>query len=175
MLSSFRQTATLRALSNRLEAGISARSRAPVFYSAFGVADSIDGRFDMLALHAALVLERLDAAGARDVAQALVDTIFVSFDEGLRQLGAGDVGMSRRMKKMAEAFFGRMQAYRDAPDQVALEAAIARNIYRGTDTGRAAVLADYVLSARASLGNCDVAAGETDFGPLPEPKGKLAP
>ncbi len=175
MLNALRQTAALRALSGRLEAQISARSRAPVFYSAFGVADSIDGRFDMLALHAALVLERLEGADARDLAQALIDAIFVSFDEGLRQLGAGDVGMSRRMKKMAEAFFGRMQAYRDARDQDALEAAITRNIYRGTETDAARALAGYAMSAREHLAKCDPADGVPDFGPLPEPKGNATP
>jgi cytochrome b pre-mRNA-processing protein 3 len=175
MLKSLRQTAALRALSTRLESEIATRSRVPIFYAALSVADSIDGRFDMLALHAALVLERLDAAGARDLAQALVDALFVSFDEGLRQLGAGDVGMSRRMKKMAEAFFGRAQAYRDAIDHAALEAAIGRNIYRGSKTGAASALADYVMSARAHLAKCDVAGGDVDFGPLPVPKGNPAP
>jgi cytochrome b pre-mRNA-processing protein 3 len=165
MLNALRRSAALRELSARLESRISARARAPVFYAEFGVPDTIDGRFDVLALHAALVLERIDG----DIAQALVDAIFVSFDEGLRDLGAGDVGMSRRMKKMASAFFGRMQAYRDARDNAALEAAITRNIYRGMETGAASILADYAMSAREHLAKSDAAGGEPDFGPLPIP------
>ena len=153
MLNAIRRSAAVRALSTRLEAQISERARAPAFYSAFGVADSIDGRFDLLTLHAALVLERLDAAGARDLSQSLVDAIFVSFDEGLRQLGAGDVGMSRRMKKMAEAFFGRVQAYRDAQDAAALEAAIGRNIFRGQENTAASTLANYVVSGTQTSRN----------------------
>jgi cytochrome b pre-mRNA-processing protein 3 len=175
MLNAIRRSAATRALSGRLEKQISARSRAPVFYSAFGVADSIDGRFDMLTLHAALVLERLDATpGARDLAQSLVDAIFVSFDEGLRQLGAGDVGMSRRMKKMAEAFFGRVQAYRDARDATALESVIARNIFRGQETATVSALANYVVSARKHLETADPNEGTLDFGPLPIPQENIA-
>jgi cytochrome b pre-mRNA-processing protein 3 len=167
MLNALRRSAQSRALSAVLEAQISARARAPVFYAAFGVPDTIDGRFDMLALHAALVLERAEG----DTAQAVVDTIFVSFDEGLRHLGAGDMGMSRRMKTLAEAFFGRVHAYRDAHDQAALEAAIARNIFRGKDAAEAApVLAAYAMSARAHVAKSDLAAGAIDFGPLPVPK-----
>jgi cytochrome b pre-mRNA-processing protein 3 len=165
MLNALRRSAEVRTLSERLNAGISARARAPVFYAGFGVADTIDGRFDMLALHAALVMECVEG----DLAQALVDTIFVSFDEALRQQGAGDVGMSRRMKKMAEAFFGRVHAYREARDAGALEAAIARNIYRGR-SGPAAALAAYALSAREHAAKNSLDAGEIDFGPLPVPE-----
>jgi cytochrome b pre-mRNA-processing protein 3 len=163
MLNALRRSAATRELSARLEAQIAARSRAPVFYAQFEVPDTMDGRFDMLALHAALAMERVGG----DLAQSLVDTIFVSFDEALRQQGAGDMGMSRRMKKMAEAFFGRMHAYRDAQDRASLETAIARNIYRGKETPSASVLAGYVLSAREHLAKCDPDAGALDFGPLP--------
>lgn len=165
MLNALRRSAHFRMISESLNARISARARAAVFYAEFGVLDTIDGRFDMLVLHAALVLERVEG----DLAQALVDTIFVSFGEALRQQGAGDVGMSRRMKNMAEAFFGRVHAYRDARDLPALEAAIARNIYRG-QIGFAAQLAAYVLNARVCMAKSDVQAGEPDFGPLPTPK-----
>jgi cytochrome b pre-mRNA-processing protein 3 len=167
MLNAIRRSAALHALSARLEAQVAARARAPVFYAELNVPDTIDGRFDMLALHAAAALERADETGARDLAQSLVDAIFVSFDEGLRQLGAGDVGMSRRMKKMASAFFGRMQAYRDARDQASLEAAIARNIYRGAQNPHASTLSAYMMSVRAHLAKCDPADGALDFGPLP--------
>ena len=47
--------------------------------------------------------------GLGDLAQGLMDTIFVGFDEGLRDLGTGDMGMGRRMKKIADAFYGRMR------------------------------------------------------------------
>jgi cytochrome b pre-mRNA-processing protein 3 len=78
------------------------------------------------------------------------------------------------MKKMAEAFFGRAHAYREAQDRAALEAAIARNIYRGAQTAAAGALADYVVSARTHLVGCDIDSGEIAFGPLPVPKETFA-
>src|SRR5665213_3710295 len=82
------------------------RAREPVFFAALGVPDTIDGRFDMVVLHAWLVLERLRVLQMKDVSQALVDTLFTSFDESLRELGVGDIGIGHRVKKMADAFYG---------------------------------------------------------------------
>src|SRR5215471_18190685 len=82
------------------------QSRRPVFFTELGVQDSLDGRFDMVALHAWLVLDRLNAAGLSDLADGLAATIFIGFDEALRDLGAGDIGMGRKIKAMREAFNG---------------------------------------------------------------------
>ncbi len=145
------------------------RAREPVFFTQFNVADTLDGRFDLLVLHAFLLLERLREAGQGDLAQGLIDTIFVGFDEGLRDLGTGDMGMGRRMKAIADAFYGRMQAYGVSSDAGAMSDALGRNLYRGAE-GREAqsrALAQYVLAARDHLARADIGAGEVDFGPLP--------
>jgi cytochrome b pre-mRNA-processing protein 3 len=168
MLNAWRKRAERKALAERICAALNARSRSPVFYQVVGVPDTIDGRFDLLALHAWLVLEKLEIAGRRDLAQAMTDRLFSSFDEGLRDLGAGDMGMGRRMKKLASAFYGRLKAYSAASDEAELAAAIDRNVFRGTgqnDTAR--MLALYARLARIHLGSADVTAGELDFGPLP--------
>jgi cytochrome b pre-mRNA-processing protein 3 len=168
MLNAWRKSAERKRLSEQLCAGVIARARAPVFFRDYGVPDTIDGRFDLLALHAWLVLERLDAAGRRDLAQAFTDGLFMRFDEGLRDLGAGDMGMGRRMKKIAAAFYGRMQAYSHAADDAQLAAAVERNLYRGAGEGETArALALYAKLARIHLCRADVIAGEIDFGPLP--------
>jgi cytochrome b pre-mRNA-processing protein 3 len=146
------------------------RSRAPVFYAKLGVPDTIDGRFDMLALHAFLLLERLREVGASEVSQGVMDSLFVGMDEGLRDLGAGDMGMGRKMKSLANAFYGRMKAYGDASGEAALAQAIQRNIYReqAGHEKAAAILATYMLAARMELKGADVAKGNADFGPLPQ-------
>jgi cytochrome b pre-mRNA-processing protein 3 len=168
MLNAWRKRTELKRLSERLCAGLIARARAPVFFRELGVPDTIDGRFDLLALHTWLVLERLEALERRDLAQAVTDNVFTGFDEGLRDLGAGDMGMSRRMKKLAEAFYGRLRAYGEAADDAALAGAIERNVYRGGGQDEAArMLALYAKLARIHLSNTDLAAGEVDFGPLP--------
>jgi cytochrome b pre-mRNA-processing protein 3 len=169
MLNALRRRAETRRLSDGLLAGIIARARLPVFYERLGVADTIDGRFDLLVLHAWLVLDRLAQQGANKTSQALVDALFVQFDEALREQGAGDVGMSRRMTKMADAFYGRLKAYREAADEKALAEAILRNVYRSDDTKveQAGALAIYAVSTRERLSGADLAAGALDFGPEP--------
>jgi cytochrome b pre-mRNA-processing protein 3 len=132
-----------------LVSALVARARAPVFFTKFNVPDTIDGRFDLVALHAFLVLERLEAGGRRGLSQALTDAVFAGFDEGLRDLGAGDIGMGRRMKKMANAFYGRLNAYRAAVDIDSLADALLRNLYRGEVGHQASArrLAEYVEAA----------------------------
>jgi cytochrome b pre-mRNA-processing protein 3 len=146
-----------------------ARARLPVFYEKLGVPDTIDGRFDLLVFHAWLVLDRLEQQGAGALSQSLVDGLFVQFDEALREQGAGDMGMGRRMTKMADAFFGRLKAYRAAADQEALAEAIVRNLFRGdaSKVEQAIALAIYAASARERLSKADLSTTMPDFGPEP--------
>jgi cytochrome b pre-mRNA-processing protein 3 len=169
MLNALRRRAETRKASDALLAGAIARARLPVFYEKLGVPDTIDGRFDLLVLHAWLVLDRLAQQNADALSQSLVDGLFVQFDEALREQGAGDMGMGRRMTKMADAFYGRLKAYREAADEKALAEAIVRNLYRG-DAGKveqAGALAIYAGSARDRLSQVDLNAGNPDFGPEP--------
>ncbi len=95
--------------------------------------------------------------------------MFTAFDEALRDLGSGDMGIPRRIKAMASAFYGRIAAYESAPSEQAMREALSRNVYRGTEgvAGEAQALAHYVFSARNSLERSDLAKGEADFGALP--------
>jgi cytochrome b pre-mRNA-processing protein 3 len=170
MLELLRKSAGRKALAAALQERLVDRARAPVFYTALGVADSMDGRFDLVALHAWLVLERLKAARLDALAQALTDALFIAFDEALREQGTGDMGMGRRMKAIADAFYGRLAVYSTAGTPAELAAALAKNVWRGGNNAgsRAERLAAYVDSARASLSICDIGAGDLDFGPLPD-------
>ena len=165
MLKALRRNATARGRAESLCAALMERARAPVFFTRLRVADTMDGRFDLLALHAWLVLDRLQGEAA--LSQALIDTLFLHFDEALRQMGTGDIGMNRRLKTLAGAFYGRLQAYRDAADAPALADAIRRNVYRGADdrVAEAQALATYALNARSHLASSPP--GELDFGPMP--------
>jgi cytochrome b pre-mRNA-processing protein 3 len=168
MLKLLRNSERKKQLAAALQDQLVARARAPFFYAALGVADSMDGRFDLVTLHAWLVLERLKAVRQDDIAQALTDMLFVGFDEALREQGIGDMGLGRRMRAMAEAFYGRLKVYSSARDGTELALALARNIWRGQGGEEPARrLALYVENARAALAACDLAAGRLDFGPLP--------
>ena len=171
MLGRLRRENPARAAADRLHAAIAERARAAIFYTAFAVPDTVDGRFDLLTLHAFVVLDALQGKGqqADDVATQLATALFGGFEDALRDLGVTDFGLSRRIKAMANAFYGRLETYAVA-DDTALAAAIVRNLYRGDDgqAKRAAVLAHYATAARASTAASAVTDGAVDFGPLPE-------
>ena len=168
MLNLLRKSAARKEFAARLEAQLVARARDPYFFCALNVPDTVDGRFDLVALHGWLTLERLKAVGMDGEAQGLTDILFMGFDEALREQGTGDMGMGRRMKAIANAFFGRLSVYSGAKDAASLAEALARNVWRGAPVDdRAHALADYVARARIALSRADLAGGVLDFGPLP--------
>lgn len=117
---------------------IVAQSREEVFFTTFEVADTVEGRFDMIVIHAYAVMRRLKQGEAEtaDFAQSLYDLMFADMDTNLRELGVGDMGLARRVPKMAEAFYGRIQAYEEGlaadDNDESLKAALDRNLYRKT-------------------------------------------
>lgn len=161
MLNAMRRSKERRLTAERIYAALVTRARQPVFFERFAVSDTFDGRFDLLALHAWLVLAGLKKDA--QLSQALVDAIFVGFEEALREMGAGDMGMGRRVKKFADAFYGRLKAYDDAKDASEMAAALERNLYRGRACDGQMV--DYVMQTRDRLAS--LANGAPDFGPLP--------
>jgi cytochrome b pre-mRNA-processing protein 3 len=114
-------------------------ARRPGFYVERGVPDTLDGRFDLVVVHAWLVIRRLKDLGqpGRDLSQELFDLMFADMDQNLRELGVGDLSVGNKVKQMAKAFYGRVAAYDHglAAGQADLEAALARNLY-GTVTVR---------------------------------------
>lgn len=158
---------------------IVAQARRPEFYAGGGVPDSLDGRFEMLALHLFLVLHRLqrergDPACAA-LAQALADRVTADLDANLREMGAGDLGVGRKVKHMAGALYGRIAAYEAGIDggQAVLGPALRRNLF-GTiepDQGQVAAMVRYVLAGHGLLAACpaaELARGVIVF-PPPEP------
>ena len=102
------------------------------------VPDTLHGRFDLVGLHVALLIRRLrhdaDPVGA-ELAQAVFDAMFNDMDVNLREMGVGDMSISRRVKSLWEAFHGRAQAYEaalDARDANQLAAVLRRNLWAGT-------------------------------------------
>ena len=109
-----------------------AAARDPYLYAALGVPDTLDGRFDAVVLHVYLVIRRLNAD--TELAQAVFDAMFLDMDINLREMGVGDMSVGRRNRAMWEAFHGRSAAYAAVwDDSVALEAAFARNVWRGAE------------------------------------------
>ncbi|MBO0733137.1 MAG: ubiquinol-cytochrome C chaperone family protein [Methylocapsa sp.] len=134
MFRPFRRAAS-RALIDRLSGEIVTAARHPALFTGYGIADDVDGRFESLALHAALVLRRLNAMPppGPQIAQELADSIFRSLDAALREKGVGDLSVPRHMKAFAAAVLGRARAYDGAlgGDPDSLAAALRRNVYAG--------------------------------------------
>jgi cytochrome b pre-mRNA-processing protein 3 len=158
MFGVFRRRAKERQAVAGLYAAMVEQARLPTFYADLGVPDTIDGRFDLLVLHAWLVMQRLDdEPDSGPVKQDLFDTMFAHLDLTVREMGAQDLGVGRRIKRMAEGFHGRAMALREAwlsGDPAKLQDALARNVFgKATPTPQAvSVLARYVgdLAARLS-------------------------
>lgn len=170
----FRQANARRRAVEDLHIALSMAARRPGLYTGLGVPDTVEGRFEALCLHAILVLRRLNRlpAPAAEVAQDLVNSVFTQLDASLRELGVGDMGVGKRMKKLGAAFYGRAVGYDaalDAGDAEALRAALVRNVLGGEGDG--AGLAAYVQAADTALAGADL---DTLLGagpPFPEPDG----
>ena len=131
---------------------IVAAARQPFFYSEFGVADTPLGRFEVLSAHMALILRVSRKADQRvkDTVQVLNEEFFKDVDHSLRELGIGDAGVPRRMKKLISMFYGRVDAYvsaLDSSDQPALMAALERNMTPDGKLRDAKGFAEYLTGA----------------------------
>ena len=179
-LNFFTPKAHLKAASS-LYLTIVQQSREPSFFSDCTVPDTVDGRFDMIALHCFLVMNRLKDEGAKasKVSQVLFDEMFSDMDRGLRELGVGDMGVGKRVRAMAKAYLGRVEAYDSAFGEdegaldAALDAALVRNLFRGEEVDPAAVarIGAYMVRECAAIAGQDVEellVGKVVFGPAPK-------
>jgi len=163
---------------------IVAQARLPLFYQDYAVADTVNGRFDLIVLHLAPVLDRLAAEPAlQGVGQGLFDRFWQDMDHNLREMGVGDLAVPKQMRRLGEAYYGRAQAYRVAltsPEADALAEAVSRNVYGGTpaDPDAPRWLAAYMREAVRGLDTqrpADLAAGRLRFpepGPVPTAAGQ---
>jgi len=178
VINPFRRSAevAIRQSAERLYTLTVRQARQPAFYGDFGVPDTPDGRFDMIALHVYMVLRRLKqlSESGQAIAQALFDHMFADLDHNLREMGVGDLGVGRHVKAMAAGFYGRVAAYDAGLEgtEGELALALARNLYRGTTPMPAVVdiMAQYVRTETVALGNIpsqDILQGNIHFGPVP--------
>ncbi len=151
-----------------------AQARQPEFYRDWEIPDSAIGRFDLIALHGFLILHRLkEETAARRFAAAYSEAIFDDMDRNLREMGVGDLSVGKKVRKLAEGFFGRAAAYEKAlaADDENLCAVLRRNLYaeEGPESDTIKKLADYVRRCVTVLAEQDVSAlteGRVDFAPL---------
>jgi cytochrome b pre-mRNA-processing protein 3 len=141
---------------------IVAQARLPAFYRDYGAPDTVDGRFELIVLHLALLLDRIGEEPAlRSMGQGIFDRFCQDMDDNLREIGIGDLAVPKHMRRVGEAFYGRARAYKaatEADDENDLVTALERNIYGGGGSLHSRRLAVYVRGAVGHLKALDQAA-----------------
>ena len=153
-------------------------ARRPFLYGQDGAPDTVDGRFDLIVLHAVLVFRRLrpDGGHAKRFNQLIFDIMFDDMDAALREMGTGDLSVGKKIREMGEAFYGRASAYDgslDSGDAASLALILERNLFAPdsdeagapqTASPAAERLAHYALAAERYLADQDaqaILAGES--------------
>ena len=174
MFARFRRARPEDDISAALYGAIVAQSRTPVLYTDLAVPDTVEGRFEMVVVHLALVLRRVWQGDEEDrtVGQATFDVFCREMDDALRALGVKDTSVGKRMRKLAEAYYGRASAYDGAlaaDDRSALAAVAGRTVFGDEAAVAAPALADYMTAVNRSLAATPVSrvlAGDIDW-PVP--------
>lgn len=157
-----------------------AAARNPWFYGPGRVADTPEGRFDLVAIHLFLVAERA-MSGKTDgeaLAQRLIEAFVTDMDDCMREMGVGDLTVPKRVKRAAAVFYERAGVYRAAlaapPPPGANDPLAAILIADGLATQASAAfvsqMAAYVRAAHTSITHVsaeDFAAGIWAFAPVP--------
>jgi cytochrome b pre-mRNA-processing protein 3 len=158
ILGFFRKNNANRAIVERQYGILTTAARQKAFYRSANVPDTVMGRFEMLSVVMILYFRRCGKAPAvaKDISQEIVDAFFQDLDHSMRELGIGDQGVPKRMKKLASMFYGRADSYGkalDAHDVDALAAAMKRNFHPQTPDSTLSMLrlANYMMEADLAL------------------------
>jgi len=148
-----------------------AQSRQPRFYAEWGVPDTVTGRFDMVSLHMALLFRRLRSEkAAKAFSQQLFDLFFLDMDRSLREMGAGDLAVPKKIRNMGNLFYGLLAKLDEAlssGEAEAVEAVLRRNVYAAAPDISPRALAGYLIAESKRLAEVPaerILAGELDQG-----------
>jgi cytochrome b pre-mRNA-processing protein 3 len=158
MFQVFKTRSDGRRKARELYGAVVAQARHVEFYRDMGVPDTPEGRYEMIALHLVLVLDRLGGAdtACEALRQETLETFITDMDDAMREMGVGDQVVPRRVKKAAAGVYARGVAYREAvrsDDPALLDTALVTYVYAtagGADAPTAA-LGSYVRRYVAHL------------------------
>ena len=172
MISLFKQKSIgITAAARALYATIVNQSREPGFFTSWGIPDTPNGRFEVLALH---VMHRMrDDVDCAKLARSLSEQAVLDIDRNLREMGIGDLSVGRKVKSLTEGLYGRLAAYADGMERQngELGEELRRNLFSEGEVQESVVLAAelYLRRERNSLlgwGTADLLAGRISFGPV---------
>lgn len=153
----FRKKNQNQPIVERQYASLTSAARMPFFYTDLGVPDTVMGRFEMLSIVMILFFRRTahSPVSGQELAQEIIDAFFEDIDHSIRELGIGDQGVPKRMKKLAGMFYGRLESYAaalDGADRESLAQALLRNIRpEAADVPPLHGLADWMIAAETAL------------------------
>lgn len=127
-------------LASEIYVSVTKQARQYIFFHDYQVPDTPQGRFEILALHLALMLRRLKFTqpgegkdiSLPDLSQNLVNLVVADIEESIRAMRVKELKISRHLKNFIEGFYGRLVVYDKAlelNDRDMLEQAIRRNVY----------------------------------------------
>lgn len=150
----------------RLLEAVTHASRQPSLFGEGRIPDTLEGRFELMALNASLALIRLrEAQGVETLAQAFTDKLFRLWDAGLREDGVGDLVVPKKMRKLASSFYGRLSAYGEVlKSPEALATVIARNVFASEAHAFAPALAAYAARTAETQASAELDALFTSEG-----------
>jgi len=102
-------------------------------YTKGGVPDTLDGRFELIAMHCHFFIRRLLCSGSQNkvFSQHLINYMVTDFDRSLREMGAGDLSVGKKIKFMVSGYYGRASAYDRAIEEnyKILDEVLKNNLY----------------------------------------------
>ena len=150
-----------------LYGSIVTQARVHDFYAHWGVPDTAEARFEMIALHLVVVLHRLrhDGQPGQQLARALTETFAVDVDDNLREMTVGDLAVPRHVKRAVGALQECHASYRAAlaePCDDMLAALVQKRLgaaIRGLDVSRICAYIRRVSYGLGRLPSAEVLAG----------------
>lgn len=171
LFSLFQKNSEENKAAHSLYDSIVSQARQKAFYTDYNVPDTVEGRFEMMVLHLFLFVQRLKSEGLKDhkTGKRVLEIFFSEMDATLREMGIGDMGVPKKMRKISDSFYGRAYSYSEgleADDKEQLKDAIERNIYayyQGEDKiegnysdRNVSEMADYVIKSYKSVCKNDI-------------------
>lgn len=141
-----------------------ARARQPAWYVEGAVADTLDGRFAVLATLVALAILRLEDGSdtALRGSVALTESFITDMDAQMREEGFGDPSVGKQVRSMVGALASRVDRWRHARGgEIEWADAVRFSIYR--DSPPAAAAADHVGAALRAFNDRLCAASDEDL------------
>lgn len=163
VVSAMRQRRDYKRKAAELYKVVVAQARSPFFYERLGVPDTLDGRYDMLVIHMALLLRRLSSFAPGDrptrkaplprLAQYLFDLMEKDLKHNIRHIGIQETAITRETRKMLRAFYGRAYSYEMGLREGTLAQALRENLYRNIEASpdQVAAMARYIIHQEERL------------------------